>query len=300
MTDKTNQSSVRLLLIFYSPTFTAHEYRFLVAPSLSRSPRKPRLQRFKLKRRILSRLTRMQVRLVLKRLGPSPRRPLALLPRLEGPLVRLQAGRNRPPPSAYLLRLPPPPPLEWEPRLLQPLLNAQLSSPLAPAATPPLMTNIIWEVGPVFRRSVLRKLLAWRYRQRQLTSLQRRNKLAEWKRGLSRFFHLRLLSERATVKKSVALKVNQPLWHIMCLTDQSALLFASNAERDHARSQINAFKNKAPVVRKTKDTTPRPSSLKTFKVTQLREMLGLADDDSKPEWNHIRVSVIPFCLLFSS
>jgi len=62
------------------------------------------------------------------------------------------------------------------------------------------------------------------------------------------------------------------------------------AERDQAQRQITELQTRNPSTNDVvTESIHRPRTLKSFTPTELRAMLGLADDSRKTEWNHIRV-----------
>ena len=69
------------------------------------------------------------------------------------------------------------------------------------------------------------------------------------------------------------------------------LLFEARAERDGAERRIleleTQYVTAEPVV--NTDPIPKPANIKSFPVHELREMMNLASDEHKEEWNSIRV-----------
>ena len=62
------------------------------------------------------------------------------------------------------------------------------------------------------------------------------------------------------------------------------------AERDHAQRQVAEIQAKGSVENNIAvDLVSRPPVLRSFKVAQFREMLGLGGPEHKMEWNAIRV-----------
>ena len=69
------------------------------------------------------------------------------------------------------------------------------------------------------------------------------------------------------------------------------LLFEARAERDEAERRIAELETQhvtvVPAV--NTDPIPKPVNVKSFPIHQLREMMDLASDEHKEEWNNIRV-----------
>jgi hypothetical protein len=64
----------------------------------------------------------------------------------------------------------------------------------------------------------------------------------------------------------------------------------ARAERDELEQQyatLEAEVAAGPTI--TADPIPRPSNVKGLKITELREMMGLAGETHKEDWNRVRV-----------
>jgi hypothetical protein len=84
------------------------------------------------------------------------------------------------------------------------------------------------------------------------------------------------------------------------LTRQQELVARARDERDELEQQYATLEAEVaarPTI--TADPIPRPSNVKGLKITELREMMGLAGETHKEDWNRVRVvpltSVLDCC-----